>query len=301
MVMLDALVDGTILDAYDPSIQNHNDGGSFDNNTITRTRYLLQQLVDKAATRRPDNAVHTNVLQPATNSKRSFQQVSSLLEAVGCQQCKLHGILTMLSSTTTTTSQNEIVAFINSLAKLLYPIQECHELIAQVQHRVVPNTPVKSNVSLDGVGLLDFIMGKIAIFAEEGYPAEDQETLLMEKALARNPELMVLGKHYGNSNPSKFLPFIKQFVLSSSGDDLVDVVVVSSGLAGLVTALQILDRGGRVTIVEKEHTIGGNFNKASSGINAVTQSINTEEEKSLFYNDTLRSAGASARPDLIQT
>ena len=46
-----------------------------------------------------------------------------------------------------------------------------------------------------------------------------------------------------------------------------DAVVVGSGLAGLTAALWILDRGGKVVIVEKEPSLGGNSNKASSGIN----------------------------------
>jgi succinate dehydrogenase/fumarate reductase flavoprotein subunit len=47
-----------------------------------------------------------------------------------------------------------------------------------------------------------------------------------------------------------------------------DAVVIGSGLAGLTAALNILDRGGKVVILEKEAKPGGNSIKASSGINA---------------------------------
>jgi hypothetical protein len=48
---------------------------------------------------------------------------------------------------------------------------------------------------------------------------------------------------------------------------IADAVVGGSGLAGMTAMRRILDRGGKVAIVEKEQFLGGNSNKASSGIN----------------------------------
>ena len=81
-----------------------------------------------------------------------------------------------------------------------------------------------------------------------------------------------------------------------------DVIVVGSGLAGLTTTLQVLDRGGRVALVEKEATLGGNSLKASSGMNACCDDHSSNNGDSLmaFEQDTTRSAGALARPSLIQ-
>jgi len=45
------------------------------------------------------------------------------------------------------------------------------------------------------------------------------------------------------------------------------VVVVGGGLAGLSASLEALDRGARVTILEKEASVGGNSQRATSGIN----------------------------------
>ena len=83
-----------------------------------------------------------------------------------------------------------------------------------------------------------------------------------------------------------------------------DVIVVGSGLAGLTTTLQALDRGGRVALVEKESTIGGNSLTASSGINACCSEGNNNNQSgdslAAFKHDTTVSAGNLARPALIQ-
>ena len=66
------------------------------------------------------------------NFKGVFHNVSSILDCVQCQQCKLHGKLAMLGYGTalkilflsrqdmiaSSLSRNEIVAFINTIAKL---------------------------------------------------------------------------------------------------------------------------------------------------------------------------------------
>eukprot|EP00934_Nitzschia_sp_Nitz4_P005488 Nitzschia sp. Nitz4//scaffold287_size23745//1466//3721//NITZ4_008456-RA/size23745-processed-gene-0.30-mRNA-1//1//CDS//3329545757//5478//frame0 len=85
---------------------------------------------------------------------------------------------------------------------------------------------------------------------------------------------------------------------------VADAIVVGSGLAGLTTALTILDRGGTVYVIEKEPVLGGNSNKASSGINACCleqdQGRNNDTIQ-LFIEDTVESAGQSAQLDLIET
>jgi flavocytochrome c len=84
--------------------------------------------------------------------------------------------------------------------------------------------------------------------------------------------------------------------MTTSLIESADVIVVGSGLAGQTVVLNVLDRGGRVVIVEKEHSMGGNSNKASSGINQAQGKDDAED----FYQDTLKSAGELARPDMIR-
>ena len=69
----------------------------------------------------------------------------------------------------------------------------------------------------------------------------------------------------------------------------MDAIVIGSGLAGLSTALTILDAGGSVAVLEKEAKMGGNSIKASSGINACP----TPDDQSAFLEDTVKSSNGS--------
>ncbi|OAP60489.1 hypothetical protein AYL99_05491 [Fonsecaea erecta] len=75
------------------------------------------------------------------------------------------------------------------------------------------------------------------------------------------------------------------------------VVVVGSGLAGLSASSELVARGVPVHILERQQKPGGNSIKASSGINGVPTRFQVAGSDSVadFYNDTLRSAGASFR------
>ncbi|KAL3943627.1 MAG: hypothetical protein SGBAC_002295 [Bacillariaceae sp.] len=83
----------------------------------------------------------------------------------------------------------------------------------------------------------------------------------------------------------------------------VDAIVVGSGLAGMTATLRILDRGGSVIMIEKEAVLGGNSNKASSGINACCLDRDEKFNDTIaeFFRDTLQSAGPHANTALIET
>ena len=82
------------------------------------------------------------------------------------------------------------------------------------------------------------------------------------------------------------------------------VIVVGGGLSGLSAAHTILERGGRVVVLDKMAFLGGNSVKATSGINGgLTSSqvrVGIKDSRELFYNDTARSAGAGLRPHLVK-
>lgn len=84
---------------------------------------------------------------------------------------------------------------------------------------------------------------------------------------------------------------------------VADDIVVGSGLAGMSAAQQILDRGVRAALIEKEHTtLRGNSNKASSGMNAccdMNNNTNNNDTSGSFRDDTLESAGNLAKRELI--
>jgi succinate dehydrogenase/fumarate reductase flavoprotein subunit len=48
---------------------------------------------------------------------------------------------------------------------------------------------------------------------------------------------------------------------------MAQVIVVGGGLSGLSAAHTVLERGGRVVLMDKNSFLGGNSTKATSGIN----------------------------------
>jgi aspartate oxidase len=202
------------------------------------------------------------------------------------------------------------VALINTIGKLSESVREVRELthLYWSTHTRLEKSndgaELRTSVSgLDGVDVLDAAVGAVSSLASQGLIDEAVEAKLIQQAFQRHPELMVLSKHYGN-DLRKFLNFLPTIdghnavttIVQDSGDP--DAIVVGTGLAGLAATLHILDRGGRVTLIEKEHRMGGNSNKASSGINA--QNTTKGDSIDMFRNDTIRSAGASAKPHLIK-
>ena len=78
-----------------------------------------------------------------------------------------------------------------------------------------------------------------------------------------------------------------------------DAIVIGSGVAGMTTALRMLDRGATVVLIEKEKILGGNSAKASSGINGCCPehsrtADNAADSIEAFANDTARSAKREA-------
>jgi len=72
------------------------------------------------------------------------------------------------------------------------------------------------------------------------------------------------------------------------------VIVIGGGLAGLSAAHTIIERGGRVLLLDKMAFLGGNSTKATSGINGAgtkTQgTLNIPDSKDIFYDDCIKGA-----------
>ena len=279
-----------------------------------------------------DPSKNKHVVSLQKNFKGVFHNVSSILDCVQCQQCKLHGKMAMLGYGTAlkilfiddapltpeVINRNEIVALINTIAKFsesLLQVRELTHLYWERQQEKVSSVTMGSSSSsfpeggeqaphdvvsvTESIDLVDKAVGVVAELGKQGRIAWNREAELVNLALARNPALLILVKHYG-SNTAKFLELSKSIGDAAGTVALPDAIVVGSGLAGLAASLNILDRGGSVVIVEKEHLLGGNSMKASSGINACCPDTNSTDTQEVFMNDTIRSAGVSARPDLIQ-
>jgi len=287
--------------------------------------------------------------------KGVFHNISSILDCVQCQQCKLHGKLTMLGYGTAlkilfvkspknlVLERNEVVALINTAARLsenLVDVRELTTMYWQEEQTKIVNleeateagkgssvTDTNSNSNYggmdnnrlssapyDSLDVLDVTVGIISAAGRRELISAEREKELVNMALSRHPELMILGKHY-REDPERFVAMSRDIGETKSGGATTrtttttttslpvrppDAIVVGSGLAGLAASLNILDRGGTVVILEKEHLVGGNSNKASSGINGYCPHNETcNDSLEIFRNDTIRSAGAMADLDLI--
>ncbi|GAA5886825.1 hypothetical protein JCM16303_005719 [Sporobolomyces ruberrimus] len=82
------------------------------------------------------------------------------------------------------------------------------------------------------------------------------------------------------------------------------VLVIGGGLSGLSAAHTIYERGGNVTVLEKNPFFGGNSTKATSGINGAGTSaqanLGIKDSAAAFFADTKESARDLARDDLIE-
>lgn len=74
-----------------------------------------------------------------------------------------------------------------------------------------------------------------------------------------------------------------------------NLVIVGSGGAGLTAAVQASELGLSVAVLEKEEKIGGNTNRASSGMNAAETTVQTShgivDRMKDFYDETLQGGG----------
>ncbi len=241
------------------------------------------------------------------NFKGVFHNISSILDCVQCQQCKLHGKMAMLGYGTAlkilftskeeliagSLNRNEVVALINTVAKMSEALTDVRELT-----HLYWTTEIETSSAPDLPEPVDAAIGLASALARAGLISAERELELVNAAMAMNEEYLDLANQFS-------LDLEKFATLSDSvgnGDIEPDAIVIGTGLAGLAAALNILDRGGRVTLVEKEHRLGGNSNKASSGINACCPNNGTTADDLMtFKADTTRSAGSAAQPQLIQT
>ncbi|GAA6005543.1 hypothetical protein JCM11491_003680 [Sporobolomyces phaffii] len=85
---------------------------------------------------------------------------------------------------------------------------------------------------------------------------------------------------------------------------MASVLVIGGGLSGLSAAHSVYERGGNVTVLEKNPFFGGNSTKATSGINGAGTSaqaaLGIKDSAAAFFADTKKSARDLARDDLIE-
>ena len=252
----------------------------------------------------------------AKEFKKAFRQVSRMVNCVTCHRCKLHASVSMhgigvalkilltdpVNLVTQSLSRDDIVALVNTVHKFSESIEFSNELITDYYAMVAstpsdrkaidsPVTPSKSiDIMLNGMNnkkesLLQFIS-----LNRQNLTRVEEDALI--HALVSNDENILLLARYFDG-----WMFIRHSLISL-GLEIPDVVIVGGGLAGLVTAVSVADRGGSVVVLEKLGSLGGNSAKASSGINAVKEDDISKVQ--LFLEDTLKSQGKQGDKSLAK-
>jgi hypothetical protein len=149
--------------------------------------------------------------------------------------------------------------------------------------------------------LMDAALG-VVVRAKSGL-TRPQEDALVDATLAGDARTLLLAKHYGGDVAQFTRHALRQLATAAgagpgragaaaAAGTAVDAVVVGGGLAGLSAALTLLDRGGRVLLLEKEAFVGGNTLWASSGtLAAPVASGPTAERHRLDQFKAQRSSG----------
>ena len=90
--------------------------------------------------------------------------------------------------------------------------------------------------------------------------------------------------------------------VSKLGDNY-DVVIIGSGGTGLAAAIQANELGMKVAVVEKEEELGGNTNRASSGMNAAETNVQLQhgviDNVTDFYHETYKDGGRLNDKDML--
>ena len=187
-----------------------------------------------------------------------------------------------------------------------------------------PSAPLAAPLA-DATALLDTSLAALAAASRSGTLTIHEEAAAVKLALQSDARVLLTAKHFGGA-PS-FAAHVRSALLAaaitptangatitstttfttttagaavpSSGAAPPDVIVVGTGVAGMTTALRLLDRGAHVVLIDKETKVGGNSAKASSGINGCCPPHSRSERNSndtvdAFAADTAKSAKRNA-------
>jgi flavocytochrome c len=254
----------------------------------------------------------------AKEFKKAFRQITRMVNCVTCHRCKLHASVAMhgigvalkilltdpVHLVTQSLSRDDIVALVNTVHKFSESIEFSIELVAD--YYALKATTASSTTT---TGSSKSTMATIST-KDSQIASPDQTHSVSSLSLARKESLMqFIANHRDNltrieedslvhalvTNDEKISILGNHFdgwvfvrhALISLGLEVPDAIVVGGGLAGLVTAVSIADRGGSVVVLEKLGALGGNSAKASSGINAVKAS--DADQVQMFLEDTVKS------------
>jgi flavocytochrome c len=264
-----------------------------------------------------------------TQFKGVFRNITSILDCVTCQKCKLHGKMQIMGLGTALTilllpenfieqslSREEVVAFINTIAKFSDAIshvrdlshlalavgkeEETKKLRDLANGKTTSFSMPPSPVPTDNVAF-DIVLDIVSKSAMSGRLSRGDEDLLVDGALSKDPRLAMLVKHYA-MDPGRFVHHALRTLNANTHNGATsrpDAIIIGTGLSGLTAALTLIDRGAHVIIIDKQGYMGGNSGYASSGINAAKDEAFEEGKDSseMFANDMRKSSGIAEGRD----
>ena len=252
-----------------------------------------------------------NIALMVPKFKKAFRLVQNAVNCVGCHRCKLHaqvaihGIGVAIKILLTSQpellfdkiTRDDVVALVNTLFKISESISFSNELMSQ--HYAELATAASNSVAFQ-VNANTQLRGPLLQFISDNrnYLTKVQEDALVYALIHDNNDVMMIAEHFSG------WAFVRHALIQLDLD-LPDAIVIGGGLAGLVTAVSVADRGGSVVVLEKQPSLGGNSAKASSGINSIPRnsSVTYEDDDSewmAFFADTTKSQNGNGSKDLAR-
>lgn len=283
-----------------------------------------------------EHEIEDRLLSLKQQFKGVFRNISKILDCVSCQKCKLHAKVALLGigtalkillsqsesqlkSTCTSLQREEVVALFNTIARWSEAITNTQELAALYEESLQSMQPLitkkDKTKNIDEMSdsakqnyLTEFTLKTIASLAKEKRLSVSDESRLVSLVLSQSPLFFAFASAYHDQAQDKFIGLLIRNAdkLSPSehenrGELHYDAVIIGGGLAGLTTALSLLDKGATVAILEKERFFGGNSAWASSGINGIDTNLHHElDSVDVFRADMMKSAGYNTNSSLIE-
>lgn len=148
-------------------------------------------------------------------------------------------------------SREDIVSLVNAFHKFSESISLSNELLSMYYKDLATTTASAASVSLIKEEQKHVVSELLHFISENKEKMlRIEEDALVHAVVNEDEKIMLLAQHFSEWT------FVRHALVQLSLQS-PDVVVVGGGLAGLVTAISVADRGGSVVVIDKQPTVGG--------------------------------------------